>query len=126
MRQETIRCDVEQKRIVARFEYVSPTTGTCKGELVVRNLPEGDLVRRFGINGDLVDYEGRNDEEGAFCAYLTHEHRETKRTDFVQLSLERFTAAAKGESDTVLATGRDGLKNLDLQLGILERGKGTA
>ncbi len=123
MRADTLRCEIEEKRVVAQFEYVSPTTGTCDVEIVVRNRPEGDLVRRFGINGKLMDYEGRNDEQGVFCAYLTHEGRESKRPDFVQVSLERFIAAARGEGEGVLATGRDGLKNLDMQLAILERGK---
>jgi predicted dehydrogenase len=123
MREDSLRCQIEEKRVVARFEYVSPTTGVCDAEIVVGNVPEGELVRRFGINGELVDYEGRNDEQGVYCAYLSHGGQETKRTDFVQTSLERFIGAARGEGPGVLASGRDGLKNLDMQLAILERGK---
>lgn len=117
--EDSIDGTVERKRVRAAFDYAHPQ-GTCRAEIVVRNVPEGPLTRRFGVNGVLVDYEGRNDENGVYCAYLVRGDTETKAMDFVQASLTRFVAAVEG-TGAPLATGRDGLENLRMELAILGR-----
>ncbi|MFQ6099362.1 MAG: Gfo/Idh/MocA family protein, partial [Armatimonadota bacterium] len=119
--EDSIECIAERKRVRARFDYVHPA-GTCRAEIVVRNVPDGALTRRFGVNGVLVDYEGRNDENGVYCAYLTRDGVEDKTADFVQTSLTRFIEAARGKGPP-LATGEAGLENLRIQLAVLARSR---
>jgi predicted dehydrogenase len=113
------QCQVSQKRVEAGFDYRPAEGPVCRAEIVCCNRPEGDLVRRLGINGLLVDYEGRNDEQGVYRAYLSHEGAEIEAQDFAHTSIERFLAAAGGGAQRPLATVADGLCNLEMQLHLL-------
>lgn len=112
-------CTVEQKCVEAQFDYEMDCGGTCSAHIVCRNRPEGELVRRYGINDLLVDYEGRNDDEGVYRAYLTHDGEEGCHQDFMEHSLERFVAAVRGDAQRPLATLAEGLQNLDIQMTLL-------
>jgi len=114
------RCEVSQRRVEAHFDYRPAAGPTCRAHIVCQNRPEGDLVRRLGINGNLVDYQGRNDEQGVYRAFLSYEDRELVAQDFVEASVERFLQAVRGASPRPLATLGDGLANLALQLHLLE------
>jgi hypothetical protein len=89
--------------------------GVCKARILLGTVREGPLTRKFSINGVEVGYEGRNDEDGVYCSYLTHGGGELKAKDFMEESITRFAAAAGGEGEP-LATGATGLKNLETQM----------
>jgi predicted dehydrogenase len=120
MVEDSAVCTVEQKCVEAQFEYAMDCGGICQAQIVCRNRPEGDLVRRFGINDILVDYEGRNDDEGVYRAYLTYDGEESCHQDFMEKSLEQFVAAVRGDVQSPLATVADGLQNLQIQLTLLD------
>ena len=111
-----------EKEFEAKFVYLSETGPPCECHILCRNVPEGPLTRRFGINGHLMDYEGRNDDQGVYKAYCTMEGEEIWWDDFMQTSFRRFVAAVKGE-ERPLATLRDGWANLGFQLEILAAAK---
>lgn len=112
-----VRCCIEERRVEATFDYETAAGRRVAVSILVRNVPEGPLVRRFGVDDALVDYEGRNDEQGVYAAYLTLGDREMKATDFMQASISRFVEAVQGKGP-VLATIEDGLANLDMHLRI--------
>ena len=120
MVEKSASCTVEQKRVEAQFDYAMDGGGTCRAQIVCMNRPEGDLIRRYGINDRPVDYEGRNDDQGVYRAYLTYQGEESCHQDFMESSLERFVAAVKGEAARPLATVAEGLENLRIQLALLE------
>jgi predicted dehydrogenase len=113
-------CTVEQKCVEAEFIYRMECGGTCNAHIVCRNRPEGDLVRRFGINDTLVDYEGGNDEEGVYRAWLSHDDHRLCDTDFVETSLAEFVGTVRGDLPRPLATVEEGLQNLGIQLRLLD------
>ncbi len=115
------RFTVAQKSVEAAFDYQPAEGPVCSARIVCCNRPEGDLVRRFGVNDVLVDYEGRNDDSGVYKAYLTYEGDEIATQDFVEASIERFLQAVRGEVAQPLATVADGLTNLRMQLHLLNR-----
>ena len=78
------------------------------------------ITETLGINGVLVDYEGRNNEQGVYRAYLSREGAEIEAQDFVQTSIERFVKAARREAEGLLATAADGLGTLEMQLHLLK------
>ncbi|MFO8081009.1 MAG: Gfo/Idh/MocA family oxidoreductase [Armatimonadota bacterium] len=123
MVEESATCTFEEKCVEAQFDYEMDCGGTCRAHIVCRNRPEGDLVRRFGINDILVDYEGRNDDEGVYRAYLRYDGEERCYQDFMEHSLEQFVAAVRGDAPSPLSTVRAGLQNLHIQLTLLEIGK---
>lgn len=123
MDEETATCTVEQKMVEAKFDYVMDGGGVCRAHIVCCNRPEGPLVRRFGINDLLVDYEGRNDESGTYRAWLSREATEVGAQDFVEASIERFVGAIRGEVERPLATVAEGLANLQMQLRLLARAR---
>lgn len=106
----------------ARFVYVPETGPPCECHLRACNVPEGPLVRRLGINGHLMDYEGRADEDGVYRAWCTMEGEQLWWDDFMQISFRRFLAAIHGE-ERPLATLHDGWANLGFQLEILHAAK---
>lgn len=110
-------CLLEDKRVSARFTYAAQGR-EVQAHIEVCNVPEGPLLRRFGVDDVLVDYEGRNDEQGIYSAYLKLGDSELKATDFVQSSISRFVAAAQGTGEP-LATVADGRQNLHMQLRLL-------
>jgi predicted dehydrogenase len=115
----SVQCVLEEARNDCSFDFVAADGTVCKARIVLGNVPEGPLTRRFSLNGVQVDYEGRNDENGVYCTYLSHGDREVKARDFMEESLTRFAAAAAGEGEP-LATGRTGLRNLEMQLRLIE------
>lgn len=117
---EGASCVVERKSVEAEFDYRMDDGGVCRAQIVCRNRPEGELVRRFGINGALVDYRGGNDEQGVYRAFLSHEGREFCDTDFVETSLAEFVGAVRGDHSRPLVTLAEGLENLRMQLTLLE------
>lgn len=119
MVEDTITCTVEQKVVEAQFDYARADGGVCRAHLVCRNRPEGALVRRFGINDLLVDYEGRNDASGTYRAWLSREGEEIAAQDFMEASIERFVRAIRGDVERPLATVPEGLQNLQMQLRLL-------
>lgn len=90
----------------------------ARAHVLVRNVREGPLTRRLGVNDLLADYEGRADEEGAYASFMTLCGVEQKYTDFVQASLTRFLAAIRGEAPP-LSTFADGVTDLERLLGLL-------
>ncbi|NUP99555.1 MAG: Gfo/Idh/MocA family oxidoreductase [Armatimonadetes bacterium] len=80
---------------------------------------EGDLTRCFGLDGQLVDYAGRNNAAGDFCTYLKFAGLEHEYADLMRSSIERFVAALRGESRRFV-DGRAGLRNLEAQLAVTE------
>jgi len=118
--ESTARCEVSERRVEAGFNYQPADGPLCTAEIVCHNRTEGDLVRRLGVNGELVDYAGRNDEQGVYRAYLSCQGRELAAQDFVEASVERFLQAVRGEAPRPLATLSDGLANLRMQLYLLD------
>jgi len=113
----SVRCILAEERNECTFDFVSPRGG-CRARIVLGTVREGPLTRRFGVNGIEVGYEGRNDENGVYCTYLTHGRIEVKAQDFMEESITRFASAAAGSGEP-LASGAAGLRNLEMQLRLL-------
>ncbi len=116
------RCAIGERQVDTSFTFRTACGHPIGATVRVCNVPEGPLVRRFGVDGVLVDYEGRNDEDGVFAAYLKLGDLEMKATDFMQLSITRFVHAVRGEGEP-LATLEEGLANLEMQLRLLQVGR---
>ncbi len=102
------------------FYFVDGNT-TCRCEIIVRDLAEGKPVRRFGVNGFLVDCEGRTDQEGAYCCVLRKADQEEIGDDFMALHIAQFLQCVMDPQLDLLASGVVGMRNLELQLQVLQR-----
>lgn len=103
----------------ARFDF-SDGEQTCRCEVIVRDLPEGKPVRRFGINDFIVDCEGRADETGAYRCVLSEGSVEEMGDDFMSLHIAQFLACVEDPKLDLLASGETGLRNVELQLQVLQ------
>lgn len=92
-------------------------TGRVETIVTVAQRLEGDLVRRFGVDERLVGYSGRNNDAGVYCTYLATGDVAREFPDLMQVSIERFVAAVRGQGD-VLVGGRAGLENLVAQVSV--------
>ena len=115
----SVNCVVEKHRNECTFGFAPPDGSVCQAHLLLRTVPEGPITRQLALNGINVLYEGRNDENGVYCAYRMQEGAELKKQDFMEASITRFAAVASGQGQ-MLADGRTGLRNLELQLRLLE------
>jgi hypothetical protein len=89
----------------------------------------GDAIaRRFGADGLMVEYEGRN-QAGEFVAVLRAGDEEWVGEDFMRASIRRFTEAVReGDPGRVLVSGEAALRHLREQVGVCQRtwGQGSA
>lgn len=120
---KTVDLTVAERLCRATFRYQPQDGPECECEIVVGSTLEGPLPRRFGINGRLVDYEGRNDANGVFRTYLRSEGLETESDDFMYLSMRQMYLAATGQAARPLATLAEGLHNEELQLELVAHGR---
>ena len=103
----------------ARFSFAD-SAGSCLCEIIVRDLHAGQPLRRFGVNGFLVDCAGRSAPDGPYCSVLSTGESELIGDDFMSLLIARFAEAAIQPKLTPLVSGEVGLCNLELQLQILQ------
>jgi len=103
----------------ARFCFVGKNT--CQCEIIVRDIVDGQPVRRFGVNGFIVDCSGRPDEQGVYRAVLQRGDQELIGEDFMSMLIRQFDDTVAGLDKTPLVPGAFGVRNLELQLEILAR-----
>ena len=103
----------------SRFEFADGQE-ICRCEIIVRDISAGDLVRRFGVNDFVVEFEGRTGSDGIYQTVLRHGNREVWGDDFMCLLIAQFVQSIKEPRTTPLATGETGLRNLELQLQIMQ------
>lgn len=116
----SVHCVLRRKEVIAHFQCLSAVTGNvCDCHIRLGNVPEGALQRRFGVNGFLVDYEGRNDANGVFRAYLSHDGVEREYTDLLHSSIDHFIRAVRGEAEPLISA-EEAYRNLELQVQVLE------
>lgn len=116
---ESVDCLITQNETVARFRYGSATVETVLRKNAETRFPQ----RRFGVNGFLVEYEGRADANGTFRAMLHHGDQTLASDDLVQVSVRQFLDIVRRGEGRPFVDGQDAIKNLELEILILERGR---
>ena len=96
------------------------SAASCRCEIIVRDRPAGQPRRRFGVNGFLVDCTGRSAPDGTYCSVLSTGESELIGDDFMALLIAEFAEAAIQPKRVPLVSGEVGLRNLELQLQILQ------
>jgi len=122
---DTVDLVLGERQDRAQFVYVCADGSRCEAEIVVGTVLEGPLTRRFGINGVIADYEGRNDDQGLFRTVLKIGDAEQMSDDFMVLSIRQLLLAVTGQAERPLATLAEGLHNEQMQIEILARGRRT-
>ena len=106
------------REVNACFDFLAGRQ-TCRCRIVVRDIDSGVPLRRFGINDFLVDVGGRDGADGVYEAVLRHRDEESVGPDFMSLLIRQFIRAVTGEEPAPLVPASRGLRNLELQLQIL-------
>jgi predicted dehydrogenase len=116
----SVNCTIGQTGSVAEFGWTTHR-GPCRCKLVVGKVSADEVERSFGINDFVVHYTGRNGPDGVFRTYLrgAWEEEEHEYPDLMRLSVEAFVGAVRGRG-RVIADGRAAVRNLELQLRLLE------
>jgi predicted dehydrogenase len=116
--QDSVRFEIAERENRLQFDYVEPG-GRCRVDVVLRDIDAGVPARRFGVNGFLVDWDGYADDQGIYRARLTHGSDEVCCDDFLHLLIRAFVEGVKGRPEGVIVPGEVGLRNLELQAGLL-------
>jgi predicted dehydrogenase len=103
-----------------RFAWVTPER-RARVAFELRRVTGDTITRRFGADGVLAEYEGRN-RDGEFVAVLRCGSDEWVGEDFMRASIRRFVEAAQQRDPArVLVTGEAGLRHLKEQVGVWDR-----
>ena len=116
---EALRVVSGSGEVRACFSFAD-SAGSCRCEIIVRDLHAGQPLRRFGVNGFLVDCTGRSALDGTYCSVLSTGESELIGDDFMSLLIARFAEAAIQPKLAPLVSGEVGLRNLELQLQVLQ------
>ncbi|NCO35566.1 MAG: hypothetical protein AUJ92_05695 [Armatimonadetes bacterium CG2_30_59_28] len=119
--EDSVSFTVERCRNRCKFDFVSPEGKATQVEFDLGQIQEGAPERAFGVNGRIACYEGRNDADGVYRSYLRCGDQEIITEDFVQVSVRAFIHSIDDPSAEPLVTGDEGLRNLEIQLQLLER-----
>lgn len=118
---ETLEMSFVGRKARACFDFrIRDQLPACRCEIVVRDVHEGKPIRRFGINGFIVDCEGRADETGTYRCVLSSGAIEDVGEDFMSLHIAQFMSCIKDPTFAPLVSGEIGARNLELQLQILQ------
>ncbi|MCS6862872.1 MAG: Gfo/Idh/MocA family oxidoreductase, partial [Abditibacteriales bacterium] len=60
LQEDGARCEIARKETRVTFNYLSASGEPCAVRIICRNIAEGTPIRRFGIDGFIVDYSGHN------------------------------------------------------------------
>ena len=114
----TLRTLFREREARAEFEFTT-ATGRCQVDVAVRDRVEGPPVRRFGVDGYIMECAGRADETGVYRSVLSRGGRETVGEDFMSLLIGNVCDAVRGTASRLIVPGELGLRNLELQLRVL-------
>ena len=122
------RAEIDGSSLRARFrgreaeaEFTLRQDGrNCDCRIVVRDRDEGPPLRRFGFDGRMVDCIGRPGEDGLYRSVLTALGREDVGQDYMHRLIGQFHDAVTGAAEAPLVPPEVAVRNLDLQLSILE------
>lgn len=117
---ETLTCVISERENRASFHCISQDN-RCAVDIVMRDISDGNPVRRFAVNGFEVEWNGYSDVQGIYRAMLQHGEKKVRCKDFLHMFIEEFVAAVKGKGGNILVSGKDGLLNLTHQVNILNR-----
>ena len=115
----SLQVELGRGEVRACFSFAD-LAGSCRCEIIVRDLHAGQPLRRFGVNGFLVDCAGRSAPDGAYCSVLSTGESELIGDDFMSLLIAQFAEAAVQPKRAPLVSGEVGLRNLELQLQVLQ------
>jgi len=119
---ERVEGALSADRVVAQFDVLAGSGDRSAVQIVTANAPKGSPPRRhIGLNGFVVDVEGKADEQGIFRTVLHHEGAERWSEDLMHTTIRRFLEAVQEDDEArICATGAVGLRNLELQIEMLE------
>jgi predicted dehydrogenase len=116
----TERLTGEGHEVIYEFRWIAPEHQP-RVRFELRRIKDAAPARRFGVDGFLVDYEGRN-QDGEFVAVLKHGEAEWTGEDFMRASLRRFMDAARSEDVAqALFSGEAALRHLEEQVRVWDR-----
>ncbi len=129
---ESATCVIRRHEVKATFKMETPLGTRIPVIIELRNIYEGPMVRRFGVNGFAVDLAGANDERGVYRTHISLAGSSTavpaegpwtgddrvQCEDLVHTSVRRFAEAVRGKGQP-LVTSAEAYRNLELQLALL-------
>jgi len=115
---DSLQVESQDSSLRAAFDFADGTK-RCAVEVCVRDRPEGTPLRRFGVNGVIADCEGRADADGVYRTVLSRGGHEVMEEDLMARLIREFSEAVSGGGNPPV-TGSVGVRNLELQLEILE------
>jgi predicted dehydrogenase len=116
---KTAQCVIDERENRAHFETVG-NGRRCVVDILLRDIDEGSPIRRFGVNGFWVDWQGYAADDGIYRAKLTHGDKAVLCNDFMHILIEDFAVKVRGDGGHIWVSGQDALQNLKDQIALLK------
>jgi predicted dehydrogenase len=117
---ETERLTGEGHEVIYEFRWQA-SSHQPRVRFELRRIKDAAPARRFGVDGFLVDYEGRN-QGGDFVAVLKAGDEERVGEDYMRASVRCFMEAAQAaDPKRVLFSGEAALRHLAEQVRVWDR-----
>jgi len=115
------QCRVENMETEASFHLrIAGQEEPCRVRISTRCNPNRETpLRRTTMNGIAIDYSARRNDAGDFKSFFQCGEVLTECPDLCDLLIGNFVRACRGE-ETLLVTGEDGARNVEMQLRLLE------
>lgn len=122
---KTAECVIAERENRAHFEM---TLGEKRStvDIILRDIDEGVPMRRFGVNGFHVDWQGYADEMGVYRAKLSRDDRAILCNDFMHILIEDFAKKIRNDDGHIWVSEKDALQNLKYQIALLQHAKQTS
>ena len=125
---QTLSCTVKRTESITKFDWVGPQRGAttarrCSVEIMLRksmlrNRTDGELRRKFGVNGFIVDI-GTKDVGGVYKSVLSYGGKGEVFDDLLHMLIFDFVKSVTIEEPEIPSVGERALKNMRLQVEIL-------
>ena len=116
---ETLTTSFAASEARVEFVYAAPA-GDCRCSVAVRDRDEGAPVRRFGVNGVVVDCGGCAGPDGTYRSLLSLDDTQYVDTDFMHRLIQQFDTTCLRDGVPPVS-GDTGLRNLELLVQIMQK-----
>jgi hypothetical protein len=116
---ETLDIDFDRHTAHVVFEVVDGNH-RCFCDITVCDK-QPPLHRHFGFDGQIVEISGRPGDDGYYRAVLSRDGVEDQGTDPMHLLIRQFAQVVAGEDQAPLVSVDTALRNLQIQLGVIQR-----
>ncbi len=115
----TISVEAAGREVRTVFDFISSEGEVCETDIITGGV-EGSPIRKFGINGLVVDNVGRPNRNGVYESLIVYGDRNWEFRDFMHTTVSHFDSVVFSGEGRPLTTGNEAIENLKMQIEVMK------